>query len=517
MTAIALSRPGGRLCCRRRGRDEQSSGSDARDAHQRAVQSHGERPPVLVSLVYDALRGRRARRIVRAVSASAPSSSALPIRESRWAAPTPSTFWRPSVPVDREPGLAAGRSSSPCRLRLGARHQHDIGLGGATRANDALGSGASPAARPRIPLPTSFTTLEDILHLPLQTRREQGRDVHGSMARLQRRPGTRPLSCLCERHLASDSPPDRERRTRLVVRTPRAQPRPHQAGVADAPPGTGRLESSRRAARHVCSDAGIGVERHADGKTIVRGGAGRYFDPAVSTNFNNLAAERQYLSPLGVGRISVPPARLGLEFLQMPTAFTAAQFLAMLPALRAELLKTRNPDNRDFSIRNIDLEKRGQNLYDPSYQMPYAIHVGAGVERELTRNFVVSADVDLEAVRAHLHQRDRLQPLGQCRRAGDSPVRRRAEHRPRRLSVRMAISFSTPRSDARVTPDCWSVPTVVFRDGRSSSPRMRSAATSGRTAPAPARAKPAEDARSDSTTTTGSTTTDRCRPTTVTC
>ena len=65
----------------------------------------------------------------------------------------------------------------------------------------------------------------------------------------------------------------------------------------------------------------------------------------------------------------------------------------MLPALRAELLRTRNPGNRDFSVRNIDLEKRGQNLYDPSYRMPYAIHVGAGVERELTRNVVVSADV----------------------------------------------------------------------------------------------------------------------------
>ena len=52
-----------------------------------------------------------------------------------------------------------------------------------------------------------------------------------------------------------------------------------------------------------------------------------------------------------------------------------------------------NPDNHDFSVRNIDGTKAGSNLYDPSYATPYAIHVNLGVQRELAPGFVVSADV----------------------------------------------------------------------------------------------------------------------------
>ena len=37
----------------------------------------------------------------------------------------------------------------------------------------------------------------------------------------------------------------------------------------------------------------------------MRGGAGRYFDPAGSTNSVNLANERLLLSPLGTGRITI--------------------------------------------------------------------------------------------------------------------------------------------------------------------------------------------------------------------
>lgn len=135
-----------------------------------------------------------------------------------------------------------------------------------------------------------------------------------------------------------------------------------------------------------------------DGKTVVRGGAGRYFDPAASNHFNNFRNERQQLSPLGTGNISVPGSSIRwqggtLEFLQRPTAFTGAQLLSILPDLRAELLRTRNPDNRDFAVRNIDFTKSGANLYDPSFQTPYAIHLSLGVQRELPGGIVLNADV----------------------------------------------------------------------------------------------------------------------------
>jgi hypothetical protein len=134
-----------------------------------------------------------------------------------------------------------------------------------------------------------------------------------------------------------------------------------------------------------------------DGKMVVRGGAGRYFDPAASNHFNNLRNERQQLSPFGTGSISVPGSSIGwqgstLEF-RSPTIFTGAQLLSILPDLRAELLQTRNPDNRDFAVRNIDFTKSGANLYDPSYQTPYAIHFALGVQRELAGGIVLNADV----------------------------------------------------------------------------------------------------------------------------
>jgi hypothetical protein len=135
-----------------------------------------------------------------------------------------------------------------------------------------------------------------------------------------------------------------------------------------------------------------------DGKTVVRGGAGRYFDPAASNHFPNFRNERHQLSPLGTGTISVPGSSIPwqngtLEFLQVPTTFTGAQLVSILPGLRADLLRARNPDNHDISVRNIDSTKTGANLSDPFYRTPYAIHVALGLQRELASDMVVNADV----------------------------------------------------------------------------------------------------------------------------
>jgi hypothetical protein len=244
-----------------------------------------------------------------------------------------------------------------------------------------------------IQLPTSFATLDDILRLPVQTVESRV----GTFAVPWRDFSSARVVDLYRVHAG-----DTWRATpRLTVNAGLAWSyEPHALNEDLTKPallapllGPDRLHPPRAQLDTFAPMLGLAWSATADGRTIVRAGAGRYFDPAVGTNFNNLVTERHHLSPLGVGRASVPPSRLGLEFLQRPTAFTGAQFLAMLPALRVELLRTRNPDNRDFSLRNVDLEKRGQNFYDPSYRMPYAIHMGAGVERELTPNVVVSADV----------------------------------------------------------------------------------------------------------------------------
>jgi hypothetical protein len=135
-----------------------------------------------------------------------------------------------------------------------------------------------------------------------------------------------------------------------------------------------------------------------DAKTVVRGGAGRYFDPASSNHFQNLRNERQDLSPLGTGSVSVRGSSIPwqggiLEFPEGPTTFTGADLLAILPDLRGELLRARNPNNRDFAVRNIDFTKSGANLLDPNYQTPYSIHFTLGVQRELPGGIVLNADV----------------------------------------------------------------------------------------------------------------------------
>lgn len=135
----------------------------------------------------------------------------------------------------------------------------------------------------------------------------------------------------------------------------------------------------------------------SDAKTIVRGGIGRYFDPAGSTNSTNLANERLLLSPLGTGRLAVSGSNIRwndrpLSFLPQPTAFTAAQLLTILPAIRADLSTALNPENRDLSLRNLNRTKEGASLYDSSYGIPSAVHITLGVQRELAREFVVTAD-----------------------------------------------------------------------------------------------------------------------------
>jgi hypothetical protein len=134
-----------------------------------------------------------------------------------------------------------------------------------------------------------------------------------------------------------------------------------------------------------------------DARTVVRGGAGRYFDPLGSTNLLNLENERGMLSPLGTGRFIVSGRNIfhdgaRLDFPQ-PTPFTAANLLPLLPGIRADLLQSLNPDNRDFSVRNIDRTKEGANLYDPDYDTPYAIHASVGVQHEFVPGLVISADL----------------------------------------------------------------------------------------------------------------------------
>jgi hypothetical protein len=250
---------------------------------------------------------------------------------------------------------------------------------------------------PTIPLPASFTTLNDFLQLPL---RSFGTAVG---------PGGIP-----QRAFEPDRVQDLYRLyagdtweigSRLTVNASLSwSDEPNALDYDLTKPallvpilGVGGLGPPAVQAANFSPTLGFAWTATRDAKTVLRGGAGHYFDPVASSNALNLDNERVALSPLGTGRLIVSGSNIlsngrPLDF-QQPTTFTGAQLLALLPDIRAALLQSINPDNRDFSVRNLDLTKQGSNLYDPSYATPSALHAGLGVQREFAPGLVVSADV----------------------------------------------------------------------------------------------------------------------------
>jgi len=248
----------------------------------------------------------------------------------------------------------------------------------------------------QIPLPSSFLTLDDILRLPLRNfmtgvgpgfqlqrdfRKYGFTDQYRFYAADTWRIGAR---LTVNYGLAWSYEPH-------TLNTDLTKPR-----LLTAILGSDNLNPAAAQKTNFSPTLGFAWSATHDGKTVIRGGAGRYFDPLV-LNANTISNDRLALSPVGTGRKIVPGSGIfyqgrPLEFTTRPTTFTGADLVAILPGIRADLLRQLSPDNRDFTFRNLDLDKTGSDLSDPFYKTPSALHFNLGVQRELVGNLVLTAD-----------------------------------------------------------------------------------------------------------------------------
>jgi carboxypeptidase family protein len=148
---------------------------------------------------------------------------------------------------------------------------------------------------------------------------------------------------------------------------------------------------------------GFAWDVSGNGKTVIRGGAGVYHD---SNLFWTRLNERAYVGPSGNGRSIIPSSFYGLDF-SAPATFigrilqnnvlTGAGLTAILPQLRAATL-AQIGDGQDLSVRGVETFKTTGNpafggIFPSDTVTGYAINVSGGVQRELARNLVVTADL----------------------------------------------------------------------------------------------------------------------------
>ena len=255
----------------------------------------------------------------------------------------------------------------------------------------------------RIPLPDAFTTIEDILQLPLQTigiavgdpriLQEGGRvsrqwdtvwlyaqDAWRSHPRLTVTYG---LGWAFDGVLNNDL---------------------HKPNLLAPLLGADGLGPTRHNLTNFSPASGLVWTLSSDGNTVVRAAAGRYYRAHGLTS--SMDTERAALGPPGGRQLfpgsaipnpfaDIPGVRPGapLEFRGGPMRFTGADAMEMLPSKRAELLQALATADRSVAQIQITKQQALAAIFPEHVASPSALHVNAGVQRRLTKDTVLSADV----------------------------------------------------------------------------------------------------------------------------
>jgi len=146
-----------------------------------------------------------------------------------------------------------------------------------------------------------------------------------------------------------------------------------------------------------------------DSKTVVRGGAGLYWETELLWR---RLRERAAIGPIGNGRLQVPhtsftnifpgiinlntgqPVAIGASLpANTVTNLTIGQFMQIYNAQIGGLQAALAPRGDDLSVRNIQIGKTATDLYPLDFPVQHALHMSLGIQRELRGNMVLGAEL----------------------------------------------------------------------------------------------------------------------------